>query len=50
MEPVLDPFLARLKLYVDIVEQLLICGPCGYALAINQSQVTSYLRDKHGIN
>jgi Orsellinic acid/F9775 biosynthesis cluster protein D len=50
MEPVLDPFLARLKLYVDIEEQLLICGRCGYALAVDRSQVTSHLRDKHGIN
>ena len=41
MEPVLDPFLARLKLYVDTEEQLLICGRCGYALAVNRSQVTS---------
>ena len=47
MEPVSDLFLARLNLYVDVEEQLLICGPCGYALAVDRSQVTSHLRDKH---
>ena len=50
MEPVSDLFLARLNLYVDVKEQLLICGPCGYAVAVDRSQVTSHLRDKHGID
>jgi hypothetical protein len=50
MEPASDPFLARLHLYVDSKEQLLICGPCGYALAPDRSQATSHLRDKHHID
>ncbi|KAH6689252.1 hypothetical protein BKA61DRAFT_717673 [Leptodontidium sp. MPI-SDFR-AT-0119] len=50
MEPASDPFLARLHLYVDPKEQLLICGECGYALAVERSQATSHLRDKHRIN
>ena len=50
MEPSSDPLLARLHLYVDLKEQLLICGECGYALAVERSQATSHLRDKHHID
>ena len=52
MEPTSDPFLARLQLFVDPDEQLLICGQseCGYALIVDRSQVTSHLRDKHRVD
>ncbi len=50
METVSDPFLARLSLYFDAEAQLLICGRCGYALAVDRSQATSHLRDKHGVD
>lgn len=51
MEPTTDPFLARLQLYIDLEGRLLICGrsECGYALAVERSQVTSHLRDKHHV-
>jgi hypothetical protein len=50
MEPASDPFLARIHLYADLKERLLICEECGYALASDRSQVTSHLRDKHHID
>ena len=52
MEPTSDPFLARLQLFLDPDEKLLICGrsDCGYALAVERSQVTSHLRDKHRVD
>lgn len=50
MESASDPFLARLHLYVDLKEQVLICEECGYVLASDRSQVTSHLHDKHHID
>lgn len=49
MDLVLDPFLAHLNLYVNVEERLLIYSTCGYAFAVDRSQITSHLRDKHGI-
>jgi hypothetical protein len=43
MEHTSDLFLARLQLYVDPKEQLLIHGECGYSLAVERSQATSHL-------
>jgi hypothetical protein len=50
----MDPtdYLAKNQLYADPNERLLICCQlqCGYALSIAGSQVTSHLREKHGIS
>jgi hypothetical protein len=44
--------LKKLQLSIDDAEQLLICcrSECRYALAVNNSQVTSHLRDKHQVH
>ena len=45
-------YLAQFQLYADPNERLLICchDECGYALSVSRSQVTSHLRDKHGVS
>ncbi|KFZ23275.1 hypothetical protein V502_02247 [Pseudogymnoascus sp. VKM F-4520 (FW-2644)] len=44
-------FLARCELYADLDTRLLICcrPSCGFALSTARSQVTSHLREKHGV-
>jgi hypothetical protein len=51
MDPSTDR-LEKLQLSIDYKEQLLICrrSECRYALAVQHSQVTSHLRDKHQVS
>lgn len=37
------------QLYADLDQRVLICRRCKYALSTTNSQVTSHLRDKHGV-
>jgi hypothetical protein len=45
-------FLAAYQLYADPDAQLLICcrPECGFALSVARSQVTTHLREKHGVS
>lgn len=45
-------FLAQYQLYADPDERLLICcrPECGFALSTARSQLTTHLRDKHGVS
>jgi hypothetical protein len=46
--PLID-YLAQYQLYADLEERILIYCCCQYALAVTNSQVTSYLREKHDV-
>jgi hypothetical protein len=50
MEPTSDPFLARLQLFVDPDEQLLICGrsECGYSMLLQSTDLKSRLTSVAG--
>lgn len=45
-------FLVQYQLYADLDERLLICcqPKCGFTLSTARSQLTTHLRDKHGVS
>ncbi|KAG4282249.1 hypothetical protein FPRO04_13325 [Fusarium proliferatum] len=42
--------LKRLELHYDILDQAIICIPCGFALKTDDDRVGRHLKEKHGIS